>query len=164
MLPEQVWDEERPELGMYLGKPTGAALPLLWAHSEYIQLVRSIADKQVFGRIDPVADRYLARQARHGLEIWKPNRQVASAARGATLRVQAPGAFRLRWTRDEWKSYADIESSDSGIDIHFVDFAVDSDQRAPLRFTFFWPAEIKSATLERKAQTWEGRDYTVLPA
>jgi hypothetical protein len=29
LLPEQVWDEpDRPEVGMYLGRPTGAAMPL----------------------------------------------------------------------------------------------------------------------------------------
>jgi len=32
LLPEQVWDEpDRPDLHMFLGRPTGSAMPLMWA-------------------------------------------------------------------------------------------------------------------------------------
>ena len=49
LFPEQVWDsDDVPELGLYYGKPTGAAMPLAWAHSEYIKLSRSIKAKKVF--------------------------------------------------------------------------------------------------------------------
>ncbi|MBC7289243.1 MAG: glucan 1,4-alpha-glucosidase, partial [Armatimonadetes bacterium] len=76
MLPEQVWDEpDRPDLGLYLGRPTGAAMPLAWAHAEYMKLVRSAWDGEVYDRLPIVADRYLAGRGRKDLEIWKPNRQ-----------------------------------------------------------------------------------------
>ena len=161
MLPEQVWDEDKPQLGMRLGKPTGAALPLMWAHAEYIQLLRSIADGQVFGRIAPVAERYLTRKGRRDLEIWKLNRQARSVGRGETLRVQAPGTFRLRWTQDEWLTHADTDAIASGIGIYFVDLVVGAEQRAPLRFTFFWTAQVDLPALKRPNQSWEGRDYAV---
>lgn len=52
LLPEQVWDEaDRPEQFLFLGEPTGAAMPLMWAHAEYLKLLRSIADGLVFDRI-----------------------------------------------------------------------------------------------------------------
>ena len=51
-------------------------MPLAWAHAEYIQLVRSAADGQVFGLISEVADRYRNRRKAPPLEIWKFNRQV----------------------------------------------------------------------------------------
>jgi glucoamylase len=36
LFPEQMWDmPDRPDALMYLGKPTGAAMPLMWAHAEY---------------------------------------------------------------------------------------------------------------------------------
>ena len=42
LLPEQVWDEaDKPAKFMFLGKPTGSAMPLMWAHAEYIKLLRS---------------------------------------------------------------------------------------------------------------------------
>ena len=53
-------------------------MPLAWAHAEYIQLVRSAADGQVFGLISEVADRYRNRRKAPPLEIWKFNRQVRS--------------------------------------------------------------------------------------
>ena len=53
-------------------------MPLLWAHAEYIKLVRSAADGQVFDLISEVADRYRNRRTAPPLEIWKFNRQVRS--------------------------------------------------------------------------------------
>jgi glucoamylase len=42
MLPEQLWDaDDLPERHMKFGGPTGSAMPLCWAHAEYISLVRS---------------------------------------------------------------------------------------------------------------------------
>jgi glucoamylase len=45
LISEQVWDEPAiPEKLLAPGGPTGAAIPLAWAHAEYIKLVRSVAD------------------------------------------------------------------------------------------------------------------------
>lgn len=152
MLPEQVWDEaDRPELGLYLGRPAGSAMPLMWAHSEYIKLLRSAADGQVFDLIPAVADRYLAGRGRKDLEVWKPNRQVRWAAPRQTLRVQAPAPFRLRWTWNEWQSIQDTAAKSSGIGIYFVDIPVPEEQIPPIRFTFFWT----------DGGRWEGKDYQV---
>ena len=65
---------------MFFGRPTGGAMPLVWAHSEYIKLVRSAADGQVFDLIPEVADRYRGTRMRIPLEIWKFNRQVRAVA------------------------------------------------------------------------------------
>jgi glucoamylase len=146
---------------MRLGHPTGSAMPLLWAHSEYIALVRSIADGVVFDRIEPVAARYLAHRGRRDLEVWKPVRQVRRVLRGQTLRIQAPAAFRLRWTRDEWRTATDTDSLDPGLDVAYVDIPIDAAQRSPIRFTFFWRADAKFESFTRTHDTWEGRDYAV---
>ncbi len=47
-----------PRWGLKLGKPTGAAMPLVWAHAEYVKLLRSVTDGKVFDRISAVAERY----------------------------------------------------------------------------------------------------------
>jgi glucoamylase len=40
LLPEQVWDAPAiPELGLLPGRPSGAAMPLLWAHAEFLKLL-----------------------------------------------------------------------------------------------------------------------------
>ena len=75
MMPEQVWDEpDRPERGLRLGQPAGSAVPLVWAHAEYLKLLRSAVDGKVFDRIDPVYERYCEperrRQCGASLEIY----------------------------------------------------------------------------------------------
>jgi glucoamylase len=153
LLPEQVWDApDRPEAYMYRGRPTGSAMPLMWAHAEYIKLLRSARDGRVSDLIDEVAERYPgARAGLRRFEIWKPTRQVRNVKRGYVLRIQAPAAFRLHWSADEWHTVKDTPSSPTSLGVEFVDIAVPAGQRAPMRFTFFWTA----------SESWEGRDYVV---
>jgi glucoamylase len=152
MLPEQVWDEvDMPGARMYFGKPTGSAMPLVWAHAEYIKLLRSAHEGRVFDCIPAVADRYLSSRGRKDLEVWKPIRQVKTVRTGQTLRVQAPRNFRLHWSRDEWQTTHDTEAIRTGLGIAFVDIPTGPSQIAPIRFSFFW-------TNERR---WEGCDYKV---
>ena len=60
LLPEQVWDGKGdPTANDYrLGQGTDSATPLAWTHAEYIKLLRSIADRRVWDRYEPVAERY----------------------------------------------------------------------------------------------------------
>ena len=47
LLPEQVWDSaDIPSKDLYRGRPAGSAMPLAWAHAEYVRLLRSIHDGQ----------------------------------------------------------------------------------------------------------------------
>jgi glucoamylase len=153
LLPEQVWDEkDRPEVDMFLGQPTGSAMPLMWAHAEYIKLLRSVSDGRVFDLVPEVSDRYQSTpRNRQRFEVWKHNRQVCHVKNGHTLRVQVPAPFRLHWTCDEWHTVKDTPSSGTVLGIEFVDIPIAAAQRAPARFTFFW----------NKRNAWEGRDYVV---
>jgi glucoamylase len=152
LLPEQVWDEpDRPRKLMYLGKPTGAAMPLMWAHAEYIKLLCSTIDGKVFDVIPGVAEHFRKGRRRPSLEVWKFNRQVRAIPAGITLRVLAARSFTLHWTADEWSAVNDTTSHSTVIGLNYVDIAVAKTQRAPLKFTFRWLDD----------NTWEGRDYTV---
>ena len=84
------------------------------------------------------------------MEIWKFNRRVASAAAGATLRVVAGAPFRLRWTRDEWRTVSD-DYARGAAGMCYADVKIPKTQRAPLRFTFFWTQDGR----------WEGEDFEV---
>ena len=152
LLPEQVWAlADQPQSHMYLGRPTGGAMPLAWAHAEYIKLVRSAADGQVFDLFSEVAGRYRNPRQAAAMEIWKFNRQVQSVPAGRILRIQAASQFRLHWTCDEWKQSHDTDSASVGTGHEFVDIRVEPAQRAPVRFTFFWTSMGR----------WEGRDFQV---
>jgi glucoamylase len=153
LLPEQVWDEDdQPRMHLYLGRPTGAAMPLMWAHAEYVKLLRSASDGRVFDGIPAVAGRYLDESKRYKLlEIWKHNRKPRTVQRGYTLRIQASASFRLRWTRNEWQATEFTRSSPTALGIEFADIPIPDSQRAPVRFTFHW----------LEADLWEGQDYEV---
>ncbi|MGH7877881.1 MAG: glycoside hydrolase family 15 protein [Candidatus Binataceae bacterium] len=152
LLPEQIWDQ--PDLAsahMVYGKPTGAAMPLMWAHAEYIKLLRSTDDGQVFDRIPEVAERYLRPQRRPPLEVWKFNRQVRAIVAGATLRIQAGAPFTLHWGRGDWSNPVDSPAYNTSIGISFVDLVTSAGETEPLRFTFHWS----------EGNRWEGRDFAV---
>jgi glucoamylase len=153
LLPEQAWDgADQPRIHMYCGRPTGSAMPLMWAHAEYIKLLRSVRDGKVSDLIPDVAKRYLGERADcRSFEVWKPNRQARTVKRGHVLRIQAPASFRLHWSGDEWKTVRDTPSSTTELGVEFADIPIPAAQQAPARFTFFWMG----------SGSWEGRDYMV---
>ncbi|WP_017314150.1 glycoside hydrolase family 15 protein [Mastigocladopsis repens] len=156
LLPEQIWDEpDRPDAHLYLGRPTGSAMPLAWAHAEYIMLLRSVRDGQVFERIPKVAERYQgdtdARKSTEFLEIWKFNRQIRTVKRGYTLRILALAPFQLRWSTDDWQMVNDTDSTATAIEIEFVDIPIAPNQQSPIHFTFFWTVP----------NHWENRNYQI---
>ncbi len=152
LLPEQIWDgPDNPDHFQYFGKPTGAAMPLMWAHAEYIKLLRSAADGRVFDLIEDVQERYRDRGRRTLLEVWKPNRRIHEVPPGARLRIFGHKPFLLHWCLGDWDAASDTRSNPTAVGIDFVDIDVRAEQRAPIRFTFFWIED----------QRWEGRDYAV---
>jgi glucoamylase len=126
-------------------------MPLMWAHAEYVKLLRSLRDGEVFDHLPVVADRYLHGRGRRDLEVWKHSRQVRRVPAGSALRVLCRAPFRLRWTADDWQTTSDTDATPVLPGVAYVDLPTASDQRAPLRFTFFWPA----------TGQWEERDYAV---
>lgn len=153
LLPEQVWDApDQPAAHMHLGRPTGAAMPLAWAHGEYIKLLRSIRDGQIFDRVPEVADRYLGdRHQCKRIQMWSFAYRAQNVRPGETLRVLATAPFRLRWSADEWQSQTDVESAPTALGVQFADIQMSDAPAAPVRFTFFWP----------EADRWEGEDFEV---
>ena len=155
LLPEQIWDEaDIPEAHLRRGGPTRSANPLLWAHSEYLRLLRSCHDGKVFDQIPEVVARYRDGEAESKVEFWLPKHPIPQATKGHTLRICAPEPFRLRWTTDKWKTSRDSQSHATGIGGEYFDIGPDGLQ-SQLDFTFFWP--------DRGANggEWEGQNHLV---
>jgi glucoamylase len=152
LIPEQIWDApDLPSRHLHFGRKTGAAVPLLWAHSEYVKLCRSAADGKVCDLIEAAYDRYVRRNREHApIEIWKFNRQIPAVAAGTRLRIQADLPFLLHWTTDAWRHSVDTQSAATALGIEFVDLPV-SEENSTFLFTFFWVNENR----------WEGKDYEV---
>lgn len=153
LLPEQVWDRpDLPEKFMFFGRPTGSAMPLMWAHSEYIKLLRSKRDGRVRDFIPEVAARYARGGAPRSVsEFWSFNYPLASAPAGGAVTIVAGAPFILHWSLDGWVTTHDSAATDTSLGVSFARVALPAAQRAPLRFTFHWT----------RPDRWEGRDFTI---
>jgi glucoamylase len=60
LLPEQVWDSvgKQSTHAYVKGEGTDSATPLAWAHAEYVKLLRSLRDGEVWDSYAPVKARY----------------------------------------------------------------------------------------------------------
>ena len=152
MLPEQIWDApDLPERGMFLGRPSGSAMPLAWAHAEYIKLLRSREDGEVFDLVGPVASRYRGGRGELDIEICKRSHLLTQIGRGKTMRIVECSPFRVVWTQDDWKTNQTIESKHMGDCVCYADIPIGQQAPTDLEFTLYWPSEDR----------WEGRNYEV---
>ncbi len=153
MIPEQVWDTvDLPEKSLYNGRPTGSAMPLVWAHAEYIKLLRSKRDAKIFDMIEPVRARYIEQKVKSDLQVWLFNHKLRAARATKTLRIELIAPARLRWTTNDWQSVNDIDLFDDGLGIYSHEFAPGELQAGEtLSFTFNWT----------EGDHWEGRDFSI---
>jgi glucoamylase len=157
MLPEQIWDyDDVPEEEMFKGKSAGSAQPLVWAHSEYLKLLRSTLDGQVFDCLSCVKERYGVesgkRTFKNNIEIFQTSRPIARIAAGMTLRVVDTAQFRMTYTLDGWKTNATLESKPAGYAGNYADIATAAGWSGGIAFTFYWPGQDK----------WLGRNFEVV--
>ena len=156
LLPEQVWDSaDIPDRELFLGKATGSACPLVWAHSEYIKLVRSLKDGKIFDQAPQTVQRYRVEQRRAVYWEWRFNNKCRSMPSGKDLRIAVMAPATVHWSCNDWKTSADVTARDTGTGIFVADLP--ASQLQPGRsivFTFFWP----------QGPRWEGTNFSVTVA
>lgn len=145
MLPEQVWDEQdKPDASMRLGQPAGSAVPLVWAHAEYLKLLRSAVDGKVFDRVELVYQRYCEpegrKQLRRRLEIYSQLRPIQKIGEGSTLRILDENYFEVTWTEDGWKTEHKTPSRGLGSSGFSLDIVPATDSGA-VQWTMHWPEQ-----------------------
>ncbi len=146
MLPEQIWDhEDLPSEGLYLGRSAGAAQPLVWAHSEYIKLLRSTADGRVFDRISVVEERYAKAAGERNfislMEVYQTARPISSLVSGLMLRIMDAARFRVVYTFDDWATSVTIDSRNVGYPGSYADIQTTPEQTGKIIFTLHWPGD-----------------------
>ena len=155
MLPEQVWDGEHLPAGeLQLGGPTGSAMPLCWAHAEYLSLVRSQRDGVGFDRVEPAFRRYAAgSRPRSSHEIWTFGHPISRTSPGKVLRLVLGAPVAVVWSGDSWKTVNRIDAVSVGpLHLWYVDLTTPSlPAGGAVEFTFFWT----------ESQSWEGRNFSV---
>ena len=153
LIPEQVWDSpDIAERELHFGRPSGSAMPLVWAHAEYLKLRRSLHDGCLFDQPPQTVQRYLKKKAVSPRLTWRFNHKLRSLPPGKILRIElmAPGV--IHWTDDDWKTCQDLKTHDARLEIHMADLPTQSlPEGKQIKFTFYWP----------DAGHWEGNDFVV---
>ena len=95
-------------------------MPLVWAHGEYVKLLRSLADGRVFD-MSPHTMRRYAKKRTARCRPWREDSPTASVLAGQALRLDLPAELIVRYTRDDWKTQADIATGDTGLGLHVAE-------------------------------------------
>lgn len=153
LLPEQIWDcVDIPERELFFGQPSGSAMPLVWAHAEYLKLCRSLKDSKVFDCPPQTVDRYLVKKTTSRLVSWRFNNKVRTMPEARTLRVETLARAVVRWSADGWRTTHETATRDTTLGMHVADLAtLDMCAGERVALTFYWP----------DASCWEGVDFVV---
>jgi len=80
MLPEQVWDVERPsDYNWEFGEGTGSATPLAWSMAQFVRLAHGIDEGKPIETPDVVRRRYLGTDRPDGPDLWVDTNYEAGA-------------------------------------------------------------------------------------
>ncbi|TSE08241.1 glucan 1,4-alpha-glucosidase [Mesorhizobium intechi] len=153
LLPEQVWDGvDLPERELRHGRPSGSAMPLVWAHSEHIKLLRSLRDGVVFDMPPQGVKRYIKDKTVSPFRTWRFNNKIRTLPEGKTLRIELQAAATVHWSSDGWATAHDSQTAENAFGIHLADLPTAGlPGGSTLIFTFFWPG----------TGDWENVDFSV---
>ena len=153
LIPEQIWDApDIPERELYFGRPSGSAMPLVWAHSEYIKLCRSLHEGHVFDMPPQTVQRYLVKKIGSPYVTWGFGDKCRSMPAGKTLRLELLAPAMVHWSADGWQTFHDDETEDTGLGVYLLDLPTNGlPTGAMILFSFKWLVDGR----------WEEADFSV---
>ena len=109
LLPEQVWDAPAiPELGLFPGRPSGSAMPLLWTHAEFIKLLVARELDHPVELLRAVEQRYGGGTPAARYWHWRSEVPVIYLQNGRGLRIEDRQPFTLHVGWNGWKDVEEI--------------------------------------------------------
>lgn len=153
LIPEQIWDTMPiPDRQLRLGRPTGSAMPLVWAHAEFIKLAVSKELGRPFDRPDAVWARYEGTRPRIHDAVWCEHAAIARMPAGSDLWVCLHAPAVVHYSTDGWTTIRDEGTEDTGLGLHVACLRTKTlSSGARTDFTF--------RNLE--SGEWRGQDYAV---
>jgi glucoamylase len=153
LIPEQIWDAaDIPQRELYLGRPSGSAMPLVWAHAEYVKLLRSLRDGHVFDMPPQTVQRYLVEKKVSPFVLWRFTYKRTNVPFGKQLRIETMAPATVHWSFDNWVTRQDVEARDTGLGIYVADLPTrEIPDGKEIKFTFYWP----------ETGHWEGADFSI---
>ncbi len=127
LLPEQVWDSDPiPELGLFPGRPSGSAMPLVWAHAEFLKLMVARDRGRPIELLDAIEERYGAVTAAASEAVseqssaigigaaqspptwhWRVDAPIVRLPHERDLMIEDLDPFSLHYGFDRWNRIAD---------------------------------------------------------
>jgi glucoamylase len=105
MIPEQIWDDAAlPGLGLYPGRTSGSAMPLAWAHAEFIKLLASRQLGHPFDRPEAAWERYHGIRPMSEYAFWLPQAPISQMYQGNSLFIALYYPALIHWGHDDWQS------------------------------------------------------------
>jgi len=153
LIPEQVWDAAPiPAHDLVPGKPSGSAMPLVWAHAEFCKLCHSLAQGYPVDRPAATWARYQGTRPKIDYDIWGPAYQPRQMTTGHALYIALKAPARVHFGTNGWQGVRDIDTEDTGLGVHVAKLPTESLRVGEtIEFTFLW----------QDSNTWEGQNYGV---
>jgi glucoamylase len=127
-------------------------MPLVWAHAEYIKLVRSLEEGSVFDTPPQTVQRYIREKHPSAYASWRFNHKIRSVKKGLKLRIEVLAPAVVHWSSDDWKNVHDTKTDDTRLGLHVADIDVSKvNEGGNILFTFYW----------RESNNWEGTDFSL---
>jgi glucoamylase len=152
LLPEQVWDAAPiPSRELAPGRPSGSAMPLLWAHAEFLKLLVARESGRPAELLQAVELRYRGPTPRRAKAWhWRDEVPVWQLERGRDLRIEDREPFTLHVGFDRWQHIQDRTATAEPFGMWSVVLAADELARySQLDFT------------RRYGASWENVDHIV---
>lgn len=153
LIPEQVWD--RPAVPRYMlepGRPTGSAMPLVWAHAEFVKLAASIHRGHAVDRPDAVWLRYVGEKPRPKRAHWTRRAPVSTIVHGQSLRLLLDTAALVHSGIDDWTDMHDIVTRPGMLGLRIADLQTDH----------LTPGQVVRFTLQDQASgLWDEQQHTI---
>lgn len=153
LLPEQVWDAAAiPERALEPGKPSGSAMPLTWAHAEFLKLAAARRSGRPAELLASVERRWGARRPRAAAWHWRASEPFAVLPSGRSLVIEAPQPFLLHYGFDGWQDVRELPSQPLGLGMHGLLFdAAPLDGHDAIDFT----------ARDLATAAWDGTDHRI---
>jgi len=134
---------------LFFGKFTGSAIPLLWAHAEYIKLCLSIGRNRVLDMPHETQKRYLQNKTHSDKEIWRLDRPKSILPLGKKLRIEIKKPAKIVWSFNDQRKIKQ-EAIDTGIGIYYIDIPKQNS-----------PSEITFKIFGSESQTEKNKNYRI---
>jgi glucoamylase len=97
------------------GRPTGSAMPLAWAHAEFIKLAVSRSLGRPFDRPKATWDRYKGEAPSDRTVFWWPHAPIRRFAAASRVVIALPRPGTVHWGTNGWQAITETQAEETGL-------------------------------------------------